>query len=196
MLFCALCLFSCNKTSEIKCPDFDLQEKATSSVLLKGLDKFNYDLSTKRNIPRIYDYKSDSINYANVTRINWRQFWLADAVGAWQGGRSGFTYGCAFSPSGAIAGAVVGGLLCGTISSGIDYWVQRAPRMESSLINDLVQSNEIFNPETLYHLYTEITEKNSITLKEIDDSNTISIKIDTIYQVVGKAHKYWGKCEN
>ena len=153
-LLALISLWGCNKSID-RCSINVLE----SSLLLYKLNAYNSSLVDKTGTSRMINVQKDSLIYINQTRgINWRQFWLADAGGAWRGGKCGFMYGSAFSPSGAVAGAVVGGLLTGAIASGVDYWIQKGCVEESSVLHKMICSNEIFDSEELHALYLNISK--------------------------------------
>lgn len=171
-----------------------------SSELLGNLDNFNATLSEQYNIDRQYviqDDKPHVITPVNLTRaLNWRSIFLADAGGAYKGGKSGFVYGSAFSPSGAFAGAVVGGLLFGATCSGIDAWMQGGGGYSESIghltlddyaIGELIRSNEIFSSEALYSIYCAIPKEEILRIKESVQFEN-QLEVDTIVRIVGVAH--------
>lgn len=171
-----------------------------SSELLGNLDDFNAKLSKQCSIDRQYVIQDDRprvIAPVNLTRaLNWRGIFYADAWGAYEGGKAGFTYGSVFSPSGAVAGAVVAGLLFGAVTSGIEAWIQGGDSYSESMghltlddyaIGELIRSNEIFSSETLYNMYCAIPKEEILKIKETVQFEN-QLKVDTTVRIVGVAH--------
>lgn len=170
-------LINCN-TNEKSENDFNLQEKIEKSLLIKDLNAFNSELAAKRDLPRLYDIKSNTLIQSNLSRVNWRAFWIADAGGALKGGRWGARFGSAFSPSGTIAGAVVGGLLCGAISSALEEWVENGVAMA-----EIIQDFDICDAEVVYDEFCQISPVELTTAK--NEIEIASLAIDSVFQTVG-----------
>lgn len=146
--------------------------------MIKDLNAFNSELAAKRDLPRLYDIKSNTLIQSNLTRVNWRAFWIADAGGALKGGRWGARFGSAFSPSGTIAGAVVGGLLCGAISSALEEWVENGVAMA-----EIIQDFDICDAEVVYDEFCQISPVELTTAK--NEIEIASLAIDSVFQTVG-----------
>ena len=116
-----------------------------------------------------------------MTRVNWRAFWLADACGAWKGGKAGARFGSMFSPSGTVAGAIVGGLLCAAVYSGVAAWTDNGIAYD-----DIIQHLDISDAEDVYGLFCQIPISELEIAK--DETEIVSLAIDSIYQSVGIAH--------
>lgn len=138
-------------------------------------------MAEEHNLPRFFDLESNTLDEASMTRVNWRAFWLADACGAWKGGKAGARFGSMFSPSGTVAGAIVGGLLCAAVYSGVAAWTDNGIAYD-----DIIQHLDISDAEDVYGLFCQIPISELEIAK--DETEIVSLAIDSIYQSVGIAH--------
>ena len=178
LLITSVLFVSCNVNEKSE-NDFSLQEKIEKSLLIKDLNAFNSGLAFKHNLPILYDAKSNTLIRSNLTRVNWRAFWIADAEGAMIGGKYGARFGSAFSPSGAIAGAVIGALLCGAASSALEEWIANGDEETAWAV-------DVCDAEAVSDQFYEIPLSELVDTRSSIEITTL--EIDSISQAVGVAH--------
>ena len=128
-------------------------EKVTESDLIRNLHAYNDSLYMANSLTRLYNpLTNELVGQQTRTSNNWKIYYK-DAKGAFRGARFGFRYGMGFSPSGAIAGAAVGAILNGALRSAFEYWKQNNMIVVNpNGVTELVASEAIFQPETLYEM--------------------------------------------
>mgnify|MGYP003306122808 FL=1 len=149
-------LFSCSKAVDepvAQLHNGTVLEEVAASDLIRSLHAYNDSLYVAHNLSRIYNpFTNDG--FAPQTRAyNGRAVIYADVLGAFRGGLKGFLYGAGLGPSGAIAGGAVGAILNGALASAAMHWVQSGTIVVNpNDIPNLIASDSIFQPETLYEM--------------------------------------------
>lgn len=76
---------------------------------------------------------------------------------------------------------LLGGLLCAAVYSGVAAWVDNGIAYD-----DIIQQLDIFDAEEVYDLFCQVPISELETAK--DETEIVSLAIDSIYQSVGIAH--------
>ncbi|MBQ7297177.1 MAG: hypothetical protein IJW80_02570, partial [Alistipes sp.] len=159
-MFTMCLLFSCSKA--VNEPSAQMQNGSTADEvancnLIRSLHAYNDSLYVANGLARIYNPSTNNINHSQSRNSNNWKIYYKDAKGALRGARMGFRFGMGFSPSGAIAGAAVGAILNGALGSAIEYWKQNHLIVPNpNEIPDLIVSDSIFQPQTLYDIALSI----------------------------------------
>lgn len=188
---------SCSKSNEVPIAQHgSVVENVADCKLVSVLNAYNDSLYMSNDLLRMYD-PSTNVVFVNRTRaVNKRSIFWADMCGAAAGARRGFLFGAGFGPSGAVAGAAVGGILLGAVASGLDYWIQQGEStVQNSVLSSLIVSDSIFSPLPLYNLATNL-ESDLATFAPLDvelnigdDAHSIGIAHNVLLdQLLGEAY--------
>lgn len=140
-----------------------------SSELINTLNSYNQELLTPKKIARRYDISMENPQLIMpVTRSSWRWVLSADALGALRGAIAGANYGMLASPSGAIAGAVVCGILNGAAASIVTGWAcGDEGRVVKDPFGDKYNGAGIYEAAPMYEIYDAIPAADIDSLIEI-----------------------------
>ena len=152
-------------------------EKASEPIaLVKDFDAFNATLATQLGASRQYDVATNEIDLPVTRARNWRKIWRADAKGAFYGGIASILSG--------FIGCLMGALLTGVASSAVEFAFQTNPvAPPQTQLYAMIESEEIFDAESLYELGTGIElryyldENSGYDMGEVTDSIELAVGI-------------------
>lgn len=167
------------------------------STLLSELNQFNESLALQTSSPRTYDYIMGHSIENTLTRAsaNQNSIWSQDVEGAKVGGKWGARIGKYFDGlTGAIAGALWGGMLVGAFYSCAEAYRQNnasigvSESLINSALDSLVSADSRFKPAHIYSTCIALPDSYYASVDAVAGANEMAISLNSSAMAVGRAH--------